>query len=1268
MASSAAAPSEFVKLIAYVDELEGGPPPVTLTILAKPRWRIHRIQPALVMEYERHLSKNYPELAGAYTVTQYDAFPPKTQFDETDHVSDILERPKGLLGPHIHILATVKEIEEKEPAITASKASSPVAETNDGSRTCILTGSAVENLRKRNSTQKEQSAPPSSGTLKRPTKTASIGGASSKRKNAPRRDLYEVGDDNEIESGYEDELSHSGLKSKRARTDAGPSREAQTPGHQIPSATPTSAQPRPPTVQSTPAIASSRNTSRSANPDEAGLARGLWTDRENELMLAEIIENGNDTPTAILRDTLFPGRTTEGIRKRRKKMQNDQAQEILRGRRGIGLSTVKTPASSKAPANLKGSASKAATSSKTPPKPKVSAASGTPAISKTPANLKAPIKFKTPARAKIPARSKSATPRSVPHGPRDSSPVVLIEVVDDPSQTQLEIRPGGAVRVKTPQSSLPTPLKTASTTSRELAPSGSTASAGLVPVSSENTPSHDSGFDELVAEEEQRQDSIEWLPQTDPKFKTPKPYSKFLRDARAAATGSDHCAAGSQLDQNMSNATLQANELASSVPIIPSSPSPKFTPTNTAKRVPFERFAAPKKSTKAALADSEDPILSSPDEIRSPSPETAAAWVEVERSSSKAARSSPGWPEDTPITKSAIANAEAREAVLTARITSAAVQSSLIEPQDPSHTDQVQSFELDEAEDFDTRKSGQTPRTLDFKARTPRSLTRSIASRRLPFQKRDTSSGESDSDCSDEDDTESSADEKDEATDIDEKAEVDANMKVDVNMDADSDSDASGDDNDSSSEERDVVIDVTATDIDINMDLDAAHVDVVSEAQTDVNMETDVASKVAANGVDVKDDAYADSDSSSSSSDSDSSEDENGADIQLKADSRVDAKTLRPELNMTVGTDSNFDSAADESDADLDIDPDIKANTKPEVDAKTQAEAKPEVDTLVGADMNKDSDSDSDVSDNKSDSSDSSDSENDDTEVGVRRHVSKALRALVDIDANSDVSSVSSHESDADSPSSDESSNAGKDEQDVEISITGSEADELADQQLRSDAEESQRSHDDAFANVSFQGLTATTEQNQQEKAPETSDDSDSDAGGDKFNREKISSEDEDGEDEVLYAPIAIAQPVKQKKTPHPQSKADGGGIVSSKETLKKNTTIPVPTMETQWRPKPAQKARKTKQAESLKHDVSTTAPTIETQPQARSAQKGKKVTKSKGTTQVGPSKKSPTGLDPAIKNQPQAEPAEEESRTKKRDNLDKQLRRKLRSLMRDEH
>lgn len=593
----------------------------------------------------------------------------------------------------------------------------------------MLNDSAVENLRKRTSTRQEYIAPPSSGTLKRPTKSSFAGSASSKRKNAPRRDLYEVGNDSEIAIGHEDDSSDSVPKSKRARIDAGPSSEAQTPGQQIPSATPTSAQPRPPTVQCTPVVASSRRTDTSANPEGSALARGLWTDRENELMLAEIIENGTDTPTAILRETLFPGRTTEGIRKRRKKMQNDQAEEILRRRRDLGLSMAKTQASSKASANANGSASKAANSSKTPSKPKVNAFSGTPAISKMPAKSKTPIRFKTPARTMTPVRAKSATPRSVPQIPRDSSPVVLIEVADDPSQTQLEVRPGGAVRVKTPKSSPPTPLETTTTTtSTELARAGSTASAGPVPVSSENTPSHDSGFDELVAEEELRQDSIDWLPSNNPTLKTPGSYSRFLRDARDAAA-SNESAAKSQPHQSLPNGTLQPNELASSVPVIPSSPSPNFTPTNTARRVPSTRFAASKQSPEAALAMPEDPILSSPDKIRSPSPETAAAWIEVERSSSKAARSSPEWPEDTPI----VANAEAREAELTARFTSVAVQASPIKHPVPSLIDRNPSSEPDEAEDFDTRKSGQTPRTLNFKARTLHSLTRWVHKQSSPL-------------------------------------------------------------------------------------------------------------------------------------------------------------------------------------------------------------------------------------------------------------------------------------------------------------------------------------------------------------------------------------------------------------------------------------------------------------------------------------------------------------------------------------------------------
>lgn len=664
-----------------------------------------------------HVAKN----CRAYTVTQYDAFPPKTQFDETDHVSDILEKPKGLLGPHIHILATVEEIEKTEQAATASKTSSPGAETNDGPRKRVLNDSAVENLRKKSSTQKEHNVPLSSCTLKRPTKAPSVGGSSSKRKDAPRRDLYEIADDSEVETSYEDDLFKNGPNPKRARTDAGPSREAHTPGQQIPSATPTSAQPRPPTVQSTPVIASSSKASNSVNPVETGLARAVWTDWENELMLAEIIENGTGTPTAILKETLFPGRTTEGIRKRRTKMQNDQAQEILQGRRDLGLQMVKAPAGSKAAAKSKGSMLKPATSSKTPSKPKAHAVSGTLAISKTPLKSKTPIKFKTPARTKTPARLKSATPRSVPYTRKDSSPVVLIEALDDPSQTQLEVRPGGAVRVKTPKSSPPTPLETASTSSREPFPTGTTASARPVPVSSENTPSHDSGFDELVAEEEQRQDSIEWLPSNNSKPKTPRSYSKFLQDARASMAANES-AAKSQLHPNLQHGTLQPSELVSSIPIIPSSPSPNFTTTDFVQPGPT-KLIAPKKRSGAATPD--DPISSSPEKIRSPSPETAACWIEVERSSSKAARPSPGWPEDTPIAVSVIVNAEAREAVLTARVGSVAVQSSPIKHQgDHSRNTRHQSIETDDTEDFDTRESGQTPRTLDFKARTPRSLTR----------------------------------------------------------------------------------------------------------------------------------------------------------------------------------------------------------------------------------------------------------------------------------------------------------------------------------------------------------------------------------------------------------------------------------------------------------------------------------------------------------------------------------------------------------------
>lgn len=409
-------------------------------------------------------------------------------------------------------------------------------------------------------------------------------------------------------------------------------------------------------------------------------------------------------------------------------MQNDQVAGILQGRNNTGLPMAKTPASSKAPAKAKGSASKPAVSSKTPSKLQVHAVSGTPAISKTPAKSKTPIKFKTPARTKTPARLKSATPRSVPHRRRDSSPVVLIEVVDDPSQTQLEVRPGGAVRVKTPKSSPPTPLGTASTTSTEHVRTSTTASAGPVPVSSEHTPSHDSGFDELVAEEEQRQDSIEWLPQTDPKLKTPKYCSKFLQDARAAAA-SHESAAESQLHQNLPNGTLQPSELVSSVPIIPSSPSPNFTSTNPANRGPTTNAVAPKKRAKSAVDIPDDTVSPSPDKIRSPSPDTAAAWIEVERSSSKAAQASSQWPEDTPIAKSAIANAGAREVALTARISSIAVQSSPTKHQE-NHSRNIrqQSIEADEAEDFETRKSGQTPRSLDFKARTPRSLARWVIS------------------------------------------------------------------------------------------------------------------------------------------------------------------------------------------------------------------------------------------------------------------------------------------------------------------------------------------------------------------------------------------------------------------------------------------------------------------------------------------------------------------------------------------------------------
>lgn len=55
-------PSTKVKLIAYVDELEGGPPPVSLTILAKPTWRMGRVQTVLVKEYEQYLA-DYPRFS-----------------------------------------------------------------------------------------------------------------------------------------------------------------------------------------------------------------------------------------------------------------------------------------------------------------------------------------------------------------------------------------------------------------------------------------------------------------------------------------------------------------------------------------------------------------------------------------------------------------------------------------------------------------------------------------------------------------------------------------------------------------------------------------------------------------------------------------------------------------------------------------------------------------------------------------------------------------------------------------------------------------------------------------------------------------------------------------------------------------------------------------------------------------------------------------------------------------------------------------------------
>ncbi|QDS67511.1 hypothetical protein FKW77_001601 [Venturia effusa] len=1159
MPSSAAAPSEFVKLVAYVDELEGGPPPITLTILAKPKWQVGRLQWVLIRAYQQYLSKAYPEFAGAYTITQYHAFPPKPQWDEIDHVCDILEKPKGLVGPHIHILATVEETEKMGTATTASSPSLPEAGTFKSPKKRTLNDSAVENLHKKHSPQEKHTAPPSSGTLRRPTRPPSIGGASRKRKNAPRSDLYEVGDDSEVETSHEDDLSHSNRASKRARTDA-----AQTPERQTPSATPTSAQPRPPTVHCTPVIDSSRKARKSVEHEETGLARGLWTDRENELMLAEIIKNGADTPTATLKDTLFPGRTTEGIRKRRKKMQIDRAEEIIQGRRGLGLPLIKSPASSKTPAKVKGSNSKPTTISRTPAKPKAHAVPENAATSKTPAKPKTPMKFKTPTLTKTPARLKSTTPRSVPHRRRDLSPVVLIEVVDDPLQTQLEVRPGGAVRVKTPNSSQLNRLDTASTASIEPERTESTASIVPVPLCAETTPSHDSGFDELVAEEEQRQDSIEWLPQTDARLKIPRSYNKFLKDARAAAS-SNKSVDRSQLHQSLRSGTLQSDEFVSSVPVIPSSPSPNLDPKIPAKHGLFLGHEAPIKCADPAVPVQDDHILSSPEKIRSPSPDTAAAWVEVERSSSKVARPSPGWPEDTPIAKCAIANAEAREAVHSTSAKSITSQTSPVEHDRKGQWhDRQQSIETNEAEEFDTRNSGQTPRTLNFKARTPRSLVRPIASRRLPFPRHDTSS-EIESHSSDGDDGDSSANQSDMDADIETKpvitgySQTKAKDGADVDTNYDSEADSSDDDSESSNDDDGAEIEVNMADANADS---KAPIDVKRDAGTRLEVSTKI-------GTDVNLIVEADVDCSESSSDSDSSDDASDAEITLDANTRVGAERQKDGVDLSENAVNKFnssdgddsDSSSDESVKDYEVDAEIKSST-------TNLMA----DILTGVNVESDVEEYSDHSSN-SNSSESSDSEIDDTEVSVRRNVSKALGALVDIGAKSDcnVSTVSSQESDSESSSSDESSDDEGDEHSVEHDVNESKADALADQQLRSDAEQNRKNHDDLPADSLSSREIAPPTSKLQEKAAETEDDSDSDSdsGSDSDNSseslgEEVEEDEEESESEENCAPIIAAQPLKRKMASRPLPKELTGEEVPPKRSREEKVTKSSLTNETQ--------------------------------------------------------------------------------------------------------
>jgi hypothetical protein len=184
-------------------------------------------------------------ISRAYTISGFRAFPPKPEFDFTDLVSEVLENSKGLVGPHIY--ATIEAVGKGKEVrkIPHLSRKPPVMASDSGSRKRTLDDSSLAAPRNRSSGQNKTKVRSSAGTLKRPTKIAPQGAFSARRKDAPREDLYDTGDDSEIEIIHDEELRSYASNPKRARTDAGPRRQAQTAPripHRAARVTPTSTQ------------------------------------------------------------------------------------------------------------------------------------------------------------------------------------------------------------------------------------------------------------------------------------------------------------------------------------------------------------------------------------------------------------------------------------------------------------------------------------------------------------------------------------------------------------------------------------------------------------------------------------------------------------------------------------------------------------------------------------------------------------------------------------------------------------------------------------------------------------------------------------------------------------------------------------------------------------------------------------------------------------------------------------------------------------------